>query len=103
MRVVRAVSMSPESVEIAYLDDTSDFRGDGGSVYQVHTVCVRLDDPELEEAVTDLETAVTAFLTAAVTRWATSPPVSPEEALQRELDRYQPDDDDDDEDEDDGR
>jgi len=99
-RVVRAVSMSAQTVEIAYLDDSSDFRGDAGSVYQVHTVCVRLDDPELEEEVDVLETAVSVFLEASVKRWATSPPVSPEVAFQRELDRYG---DDDDEDEDDGR
>jgi len=98
MRVVRAVSMSPDSIEIAYLDDTSDLRGEAGSVYQVHTVCVARDDPDLEEAAEDLETAVSAFLEAAVLRWATSMPVRPEDALQREMERYQmPEDDDDDE------
>lgn len=95
MKVVRAVSMSPESIEIAYMDDTSDLRGEMGSVYQVHTICVRTDDPELDEEVERLETAVSAFLNRAVMRWATSAPVDVADAFEHELrQRYAPDDDD---------
>ena len=99
MRTVRAVNLSPDGIEIAYMDDSSDLRGEAGSVYQVHTIVVARDDPDLEEAVDDLETAVSAFLEGAVLRWATSMPVSPEAAMERELARFQALDDDDDEEE----
>lgn len=91
--------MSPDSIEIAYMDDASDLRGDAGTIYQVHTLCVDRDDPEMEEAVDELETAVSAFLQAGVLRWATSMPVTPEAALERATARFQmPDDDEEDED-----
>lgn len=98
MRTVRAVNMSPDGIEIAYMDDSSDLRGEAGSVYQVHTIVVSRDDAELEEAMDDLETAVSAFLEASVVRWATTLPATPEAAFQREMDRFLPKDEDDEED-----
>ena len=86
-RVVRAVSIGPDTIEVAYLDDTTDIRGDSGSVYQVHTVVVARTDTELEDEVEDLETVVATFVDAAVRRWAMSLPVDPAEALRNQMDR----------------
>lgn len=94
MRHVRAVSLSPDSVEVIYMDDASDLRADG-LVFQSHTIVMSRLDPELEDEVADLETSVTALLEAGMRRWAGSMPVSAEQLN----DHIVFDDDDDEEDE----
>lgn len=94
MRHARAVSLSPDSVEVIYMDDASDLRAEG-LVFQSHTLVMSRLDPELEEQMADLETSVTALLEAGMRRWAGSMPVSAEQLN----DRIVFDDDDDEEDE----
>lgn len=82
MRHSRAVSLSPDSVEIVYMDDDSDLRADG-LVFQSHTIVMSRLDPELEDEMADLETSVTALLEAGMRRWAGSMPVSAEQLQER--------------------
>lgn len=94
MKIVRGVSITPESVDISYMDEAVDLRADG-LVYQVHTIsCSRLD-PELEEQMEAMETAVTNLLEAGVRRWSTTVPISPQELNERlQFDLDEEDDDD---------
>lgn len=94
MRHARAVSLSPDTVEVIYMDDASDLRAEG-LVFQSHTLVMSRLDPELEDEMADLETSVTALLEAGMRRWAGSMPVSAEQLN----DRIVFDDDDDEEDE----
>lgn len=82
MKIIRGVSITPESVEIAYMDDASDLRADG-AVYQVHTLSVGRDDPDLEEDLDAMETAVERLLLAGIRRWSTTPPVTPQQINDR--------------------
>lgn len=82
MRHARAVSLSPDSVEIVYMDDASDLRADG-LVFQSHTIVISRLDSELEEPLADLETCVAALLEAGMRRWAGSMPVTPEQLQER--------------------
>lgn len=98
MRHVRGVSITPDSVDITFMDDASDLRAEG-LVYQMHTLTISRLEEDLEEEMDDLQTAVDALLAAGLRRWATTPPVSPEQIMDRMLSNQTIEDD---EDEDEG-
>lgn len=100
-RHVAAVSISPESVSIVYMDDATDLRADA-LIQQTHTILMARLEPELQEELDDLETAVDRLLTAGIRRWATTSPVTEDQLDERLAALLDFDDDDDDDEESEG-
>ena len=76
MKQVRSLVLSPDSVDITYMEDSTDVRADGQH-YQTHTISLGREDGELVGEFDALETAVLDLLTAGLARWSRTLPVSP--------------------------
>lgn len=82
MKIIRGVSVTPESIDIAYMDDATDLRADG-AVYMMHTLSLGRDDPELAAEVQEMEAALESLLVVGIRRWSTTPPVTPQQINDR--------------------